>query len=588
MTVPTPVRRARFWPRSADVGPDLGAGITVALVSVAEGMAYALVAGVDPIYGLYAGSICVIVGALFASSTLMMVTATNALALVTADKLGVLGPNVDPARALATLTLLVGVVMAGLGLLRLGSLIRFISTEIQAGLVAAVALLILLGQYKDLVGYSSKVDGSKVRKAIDITAHIGSWSWPTVAVGFGCIVVLILAKRTPVRAYADIIALVLGTVVVAAFHLKGVETVKDIATIPTGWASLPTPHLPDFSLVPALIPGAIAAAIVGLSEAATVGAAFPNPSGRRSDASRDFLAQGAGNIVGGFFRTMVAGGSLSRTGVNASAGARSRWSGIYAGVLLLVLVAVAGKLAELIPLCTLAAILIVIGFETLVKEVGHLLEARFVSWPHLIAAGVTVVVGVFSELTTAIFTGVALSLVLYTLTMADRAKVVAVYPVGDPDDPRWRQGPPPAHLEPGTTTVIGLTGAAYFASVYRASQAMPDATDSAGAALILEMRGRHFYSLNGIDYVHGLIKDLQRAGVLVVLADVQPDQRHVLAKTGILAEVGEDHVTWRTDILGEALGQAWTIAQRWRASSRPTGSPGEPAGDTPNQAPPAG
>ena len=303
-----------YWPRIADIPRDLGAGLTVALVSVAEGMAYALVAGVDPIYGLYAGSITVIVGSLFASSTLLMVTATNALALVTADKIGALGSGVDAARAMFTLTLLVGVVMALLGVLKLGSLVRFISAEIQAGLVAAVALLILLGQYKDLVGYTSKVDGNKVRKALDITGHLADWNWPTVAVGVGCIAILVAVKRTRLRSYADIFALVLGTVAVSLFHLRSVETVKSIATIPTGWSSVPTPHLPDFSLVPALIPAAIAAAVVGLSEAATVGAAYPNPDGRASDVSRDFLAQGAANIAGGFFRTLVVGGSLSRTG----------------------------------------------------------------------------------------------------------------------------------------------------------------------------------------------------------------------------------------------------------------------------------
>lgn len=556
-----PARTRSFWPRSVDVGRDLGAGLTVAMVSVAEGMAYALVAGVDPIYGLYAGSITVIVGSLLASTSLLMVTATNALALVTADKIGALGQGIDPATAMFTLTLLVGVVMAVLGILRLGSLIRFVSKEISAGLVAAVALLILLGQYKDLVGYTSKVDGNKVRKAIDITAHIGSWNWPTVAVGVGCIVILIVMKQTPLRSYADIVALVIGTVVVAAFHLDSVETVKHIATIPTGFASVPTPHLPDFSLVPSLIPAAVAAAIVGLSEAATVGSAYPNPDGSGSDASRDFLAQGAANLVGGFFRTMVVAGSLSRTGVNVSAAARSRWSGVYAGVLLIILIAVAGKLAELIPLCTLAAILIVIGWETLVKEVRHLVQARFVSWPHLVAAGITVLVGVFSEITAAIFTGVALSLILFTLTMADRAKVVTWQQV--PPD-RWREVAPPQSLEPGSTTVLAITGSAYFASVYRASHAVPE-HDRPGAAVILQIRGRRLYSLTGVDYLVDLIKDLKQGGHLVVLADAEPGQRTVFEKTGILSAVGEQNIVWRKDTLGEAATEAVAIADRWHA-----------------------
>ena len=552
---------------------DLGAGLTVALVSVAEGMAYALVAGVDPIYGLYAGSVTVIVGSLLASSTLLMVTATNALALVAADKIGALGSGVDPATAMFTLTLLVGIVMAILGLLKLGSVVRFISAEIQAGLVAAVALLILLGQYKDLVGYTSKVDGGKVKKAADITWHITDWNWPTVAVGVGCIAILIVVKRTALRSYADIFALVLGTVAVSALHLRSVETVKSIASIPTGWSSVPTPHLPDFSLVPALIPAAVAAAIVGLSEAATVGAAYPNPDGHSSDVSRDFLAQGAANIVGGFFRTMVVGGSLSRTGVNESAGARSRWSGVFAGFLLLILVAVAGKLAELIPLTTLAAILIVIGFETLLKEVRHLIKARWVSKPHLFAAGITVLVGVFAELTAAIFTGVALSLLLFTLTMADRAKIVTWRKSGED---RWQEVAPPAALAAGSTTVLALTGSAYFASTYKASQATPDFKQVTGAAVILQMRGFEFYSLTGVDYLVDLVTELQKHGHLVVLSDVAPSQRHILERTGLLVGIGEGNVIWQKDVVGEAATEAETIAAAWHqaAGRGPVGGAG--------------
>ena len=147
---PRPVLAAAPGPAEGPLGR-----VTVALVSVAEGMAYALVAGVDPVYGLYAGSVSVLVGSLLASSSLLVITATNALALVAADHIGALGDDVDPATALFTLTVLVGVVMAGLGPARLGSVVRFISAEVQAGLVAAVALLIVLGQYDELVGYSS-------------------------------------------------------------------------------------------------------------------------------------------------------------------------------------------------------------------------------------------------------------------------------------------------------------------------------------------------------------------------------------------------------------------------------------------------
>jgi SulP family sulfate permease len=560
------VSSAAFWPRRQDLPKDLSAGVTVALVSIAEGMAYALVAGVDPVYGLYAGSVSVLVGSLLTSSNMLVITATNALALVAADHIGALGDDVDPATAMFTLTVLVGAVMAGLGLARLGSVVRFISAEVQAGLVAAVALLIVLGQYDELVGYTSDattMGGGKVIKAADITAHAGLWDGATTAVGIACIIALVMAKRTRLRSYADIVAMVLGIALVSGLGLDSVETVGDIASIPTGLDAIPLPHWPDFSLVPDLLPAAVAAAIVGLAEASTVGAAYPNPGGARSDLNRDFVAQGAANLVGGLFRALPSGGSLSRTGVNVSAGARSRWAGVSAGVLLVVLVAIAGGLAERIPMPTLAAILMVIGVEALTKEVRHLVEARWVSWPHVGAALVTVVVGVVDELTVAIFTGVALSLLLYMISAGDRAKLVAWTRHADGS---WEEVPPPAELPSGQVTVLALTGSAYFASAYRADDVMPGYRDTSGAVVVLQLRDRFFYSLTGVDWLKSAVEKLHDGRNVVLLADVDPSQREALVKTGLLDTVGEDRVVWRDPVLGAAATEASRRGEAWIAS----------------------
>ena len=173
-------------------GPDLGSGLTVALVSIPEGMVYAMVAGVDPVYGLYTGMVTTIVASLTGSTSLMVVTLTNALALVTGETLAGLGGDVD-IRALFTLTLLVGVIMFVLGILKLGSIIRFVSREVMSGFIFATALLIVLGQYGELVGYESHLEGAnKLVKAIDITAHVGEWELYTTIVGVGSIVILVV------------------------------------------------------------------------------------------------------------------------------------------------------------------------------------------------------------------------------------------------------------------------------------------------------------------------------------------------------------------------------------------------------------
>jgi SulP family sulfate permease len=226
---------------------------------------------------------------------------------------------------------------------------------------------------------------------------------------------------------------------------------------------------------------------------------------------------------------------------------------VSAGVLLVVLVAIAGGLAERIPMPTLAAILMVIGVEALTKEVRHLVEARWVSWPHVGAALVTVVVGVVDELTVAIFTGVALSLLLYMISAGDRAKLVAWTRRADGS---WEEVPPPAELPSGQVTVLALTGSAYFASAYRADDVMPGYQHTTGAVVVLQLRDRFFYSLTGVDWLKSAVEKLHGGGNVVLLADVDPSQREALVKTGLLDTVGDDRVVWRDPVLGAAAAEA--------------------------------
>jgi len=208
--------------------PDLGAGLSVALVSIPEGMAYAMVAGVNPIYGLYTGMLTTIVASLTANTSLLIVTATNALALVTAEHMAGLGKDVDPARALFTLTMLVGVIMFVLGVLRMGSVIRFVSREIMTGFVFATALIIVLGQLKDFVGYTSSLDSGKLVKAIDIVFHRSEWNTSDTIVGFASIGVLLLLGFTPLKHWAGLLAILLSSLFVYVAAWDQVKIVGDL------------------------------------------------------------------------------------------------------------------------------------------------------------------------------------------------------------------------------------------------------------------------------------------------------------------------------------------------------------------------
>jgi SulP family sulfate permease len=483
-----------------------------------------------------------------------VVTLTNALALVTAEQLAALSPK-DPVRAMFTLTLLVGAIMAGLGALKLGSVIRFVSKEVMSGFVFATALLIVLGQYKDLVGYASTLEANKLVKAIDITLHAGSWSISAALVGFASIILLFVLKASPFKKWADILIIIISTLFVALVPWKGIELVGDVATVPSGLAALPAPMLPDFSMIPRLLGAALAATVIGLAESSGVGAAYPNPDGSRSDMSRDFLGQGLGNVAGSFLQAMPAGGSLSRTGVNASGGAQSRWAGVYSGLLLAFVLVLFGGAAEFIPMTGLAALLIVIGIEVMIKEGRELVKAWKISQLNTAVAVVTVLVGVLDDLTAAIFVGVVLSLILYAATSATHLRTVELAKNAG----RWVEQEAPQQLDSNRAYVIEIQGNLNFASVYSFDELLPDVGEASNAVVVLHARYREIHSLTGLDWLEKYAADLEASGNRLMLAGVEKEVMDLLQDT----EISPENVFPAEAALYSATEAALEKAESW-------------------------
>ena len=542
-------------------GPDLGSGLTVALVSIPEGMVYAMVAGVDPVYGLYTGMVTTIVASLTGSTSLMVVTLTNALALVSGETLAGLSSDVD-IRALFTLTLLVGLIMFVLGILKLGSIIRFVSREVMSGFIFATALLIVLGQYGDLVGYESHLEGAnKLFKAIDITAHVGEWDLYTTIVGVGSIVILVVLKRLrAIEKYSDVLVILISSVFVLIVGWTSVVLVGDIAEVPSGLEAVPRPVLPDLRLIPALLTGAIAAAVVGLAEGSGVGSAYPNPDGSKSNMSHDFTAQGLGNMVGSLLQAMPAGASLSRTGLNVSGGAKTRWAGVYSGILLLVTIILLGAYTELIPMSGLAGLLIVIGFGIMAKESRELRAAWKVNRITTAVAIVTIIMGVFEDLTVAIFTGVILSLLVYTIESVKQVKVVELVLR---DDGRWDTRPASDKLNTNEITVIQIYGNIYFADVYSADDLLPSYEGATNAVLIYSMRGRENIDITTIEYARKLSEKYRESGNRLILCDVEENVIQQMRDGELIEAIGAENVIPIQSFIGGSIKLAYEAAERW-------------------------
>lgn len=552
---PGPGRRPGF---GRPTRQDAVSGFVTGLFSIPEGMAYASIGGFNPLVGLYSGMVPTSVGSLLSRTVLMTTTLTSAIALTSRSVLGDAGLDADDPANLATLTVLVGVVMLLLGVLRLGSVMSFVSNAVMTGFTTGIALQIVAGVIGDATGYETDRHNT-VARVVDGLVHLPQWDPASTAVAAGTVVCWWAAHAVRrLRAFAVLIALLVVSVLVALLPVD-VREAGDIGAIPR---ALPVPVLPDLSAVPALAAGAVAIALVALAQAAGIGAAVPNPDGSRSDLSKDFTAQGVANIAGGFFRALPTGGSLSRTGVATSAGARTRWAGIFAGVFLAALVLVAGPLAERIPMPVIGGLVVVIAGELIVGRVPDIrLVLRTGPLP---AAGMVLTFLATTQLALqyAIFLGAVVSLVLFCVNAQRQARLSRL----ERDDAtgRWRTTDVPAEVPERSVVVLHYAGVSLFAEMARLDETWPDLSGAQRSVVILNVRTMPDVPSSTI--VKALLRraaQLRANGSRLVVVGADPALTRVFERTGLSAAVGEENLRAGTPTFFEALDGAYDEAVRW-------------------------
>ncbi|MFB7419816.1 SulP family inorganic anion transporter [Streptomyces sp. NPDC056210] len=537
---------------------DVTSGLVTGLFSIPEGMAYASIGGFAAPLGLWSGVVPTIVASACARSVLMVTTLTSAIALSSQSVLTAAGLDPHDLGALATLTVLVGVAMLVMALLKLGSVMSFISTAVMTGFTTGIALQIVTGVIKDATGYTS-TQHNTLAKIGDSFAHIGEWNSATVLVALATVAAWAALRSVKrLEAYATLLALLLVSVVCAIVQ-PDVELVKDIATVPR---SLPPFSPPDLATIPSLATGALAIALVALAQAAGISAAVANPDGSRPDASKDFGAQGLANLAGGFFSALPTGGSLSRTGVATSAGSQTRWSGIFAGIWLAVLVLLLGPLAGHIPMAVIGGLLLVIGGELIAGRIADIALVMRTSWLSATAMAVTFLATTQLPLQYAIFIGAGLSILLYCVAVSRRARFLELTPDGSGG---WLIDDAPSAIPSGRTTVLHYLGGGFFAEVNRLTDEWPDTRDTRNAAVVLSLRGSAgIPSATFLRAFERACLKLRGHDVQLILCGVPQSMRDLFERSGTLEVLGADSVIVETRHLMESLTTAYEVAERRR------------------------
>lgn len=426
---------------------DLMAGLTVAAIAVPQAMAYALIAGIPPEYGLYTAIVVTAIGSVFGSSSHLVNGPTNAISLVAFSAVAGLtfGPgDPSPVEAIFLLAILVGVIQCVIALLKLGDLTRYVSESVILGFMTGAGILVALSQLQNLLGLEQQGDGHLhflVRLWLTLTQG-GRVNSAAAGLGVATILLVVLLRRAGSRWGIELpdmlLALLLASLV--AWATQGLGTpIAAIGAIPR---ELPRFHIPDLRAdwIQRLSGSALAIALLGLLEALAIAKSIAARTREALDYNQQCLAEGLSNISGGFFQCMPGSGSLTRSAINYQAGAVTRFSGVFAAAAVAATVLLFAPLARFVPKPALAGILLVTAWRLIDRQrLWYCLRAtRFDAGIALATAGAAL----FISIEFSILIGVFLSF-LFFVPRAARLHVSELI-VGEdrvlrerrPDDPQ--------------------------------------------------------------------------------------------------------------------------------------------------------
>lgn len=508
---------------------DLVAGLTVWAVLVPEALAYATIAGVSPVVGLYAAPPALLLYAAFGSSRHLVVGPMAATAALSAAAVGDVAARTgaDFTQLTTALAIVVGLFAIAAGLLRLGFLASFISEPVLKGFIIGLALTIIVGQLPKIAGVEGGGEDF-FEKAWELAGQLGDVHGWTLLVGLGSLAVVLACRRFVPRVPGSLVAVILGIVAVPALGLddKGVAIVGEIDS------GLPSMGLPDLGLseYASLVGSALGLLLVAFAEGLGAAKTYASRSHYAIDADRELVGLGAANIGAGLTSGMVVNGSLSKTAVNGSSGARSQVSGLFVAVLTVLTLLFLTGLFENLPEATLGAVVV----AAVIELVDHRALVRlyriwtaplssiygYAARADLIAAVAALVGVLVFDTLPGLFIGIVVSILL----LVYRASRPHVATLGDTGDGRW------------------LDVARH-----------PDAVEHPG---VLVLRPESWLLYPNADHVHEFVRNQLTDDTRAVVLDLESVPAIDVTATAMLVELDDELTrTGRRLLLARQVGQ---------------------------------
>ncbi|MGS2724709.1 SulP family inorganic anion transporter [Porticoccus sp. GXU_MW_L64] len=526
---------------------DLMAGITGAVLVLPQGVAYALIAGLPAVYGIYTAIVTPIIAGLFGSSRHLISGPTAAISIIVmkiASELAETGTEEFVAVAL-TLTFLCGLVQYGMGLARLGSMINFISHTVVLGFTAGAALLIATSQLKHLFGLELPSAASLIETWASLWANLGNISLYPVVIAFSTIVATLAIKHYKPRWPNMLLGMIIGSLV--CWLISGDR--HGIALVGALPRSLPTPSIPDLSegTIATVLPGAMAVAVLGLVEAVSIARSVAIRSGQRISGSQEFIGQGLSNIVGSFFSCYAGSGSFTRSGANYDAGAQTPLAGVFAALFLILVLLLIPGITAYLPMPVMAGIIIVVAWNLI--DFHHIKSVLKSDKQELSIFVVTFGSTLFVELEFAIYFGVILSLIMF-LRRTSIPTLVVVAPRSYDTGTELRGIKRFGLKECPQMKIVRIDGAIFFGSVHHILGRLQNLCNESTPEkhLMLMCTSVYTVDLAGMEMLIQEKQRLKAIGGNLYICGLKSDIRQELAQMGGMGQLRASSFTPTPDL----------------------------------------
>ncbi len=518
---------------------DLIAGITGTVIVIPQAVAFAMIAGLPPIYGFYTAMITPIIAALFGSSYHLISGPTTAISIVVYSTLvKFVNPesDLDTFISLAlVLTFLAGLFQLTMGLLRMGKLVNFVSHSVIIGFTAGAGILIAFKQLKHIFGIKVPHGSSSLEIVTYISNHISETNIYVFIIAVGTMILALIVKYfiKPLSRYYMLIAMVLGSVlaILIGGELNGIETVGKLPS------NLPPFRMPGLSYenISALSSGAMVLALLGLIEAVAIGRSISLHTHQKINGNQEFIGQGLSNLIASFFSSYAGSGSFTRSGINHQAGAKTPLSAIFASIFLMAVLLLFANYASYLPKASMGGIILLVSYNLI--DFRHIKQVYKSSGRELIILAITLLGTLFFDLEFALFAGIITSFFFYLeRTSKPNIAVLAI-------DKRRRlinAIRDKKAMQCSNIKIIRIDGSLYFGSIEKISDYLSNLyKENKIQHILISSEGINFIDLAAAEWLSNEIMKWQKTRGGIYISGLKIISQDVLIKGGFIDKVGQ-------------------------------------------------